>query len=163
MPLTRIDGLNLPPADPELLAAAPVPGGDDYVTQALAFINVYVPDEWNGLPVNFQSTFVNIVGCGDAFGADRCDPSLLPAFALELWGVPTSLPTTDPLNSEFVYQRFQKGIMHFSRATGFTQGLLIGDWLKRIMIGVDLSGDMGTDVRRSRFYAQYAPSRPLAL
>jgi hypothetical protein len=53
--------------------------------------------------------------------------------------------------------------MHFSRTTGATQGLLIGDWFKRIVIGVDLSSDIGTDVRRSRFFAQYAPSRPLAL
>ena len=163
LPISHIDGLSLPSADPELLGAAPLAGSDDYTTQALAFINVYVPDTWNGLNVNFQSTFLNSVTCADAFGADPCDQSQLPALALELWGLPTSLPTTDPLNSEFVYQRFQKGIMHFSRATGFTQGLLIGDWLKRIMIGVDLSADMGTDVRHSRFYAQYAPSRPLAL
>ena len=80
-----------------------------------------------------------------------------------LWGLPTSLPTVDPLNADFVYQRFQRGIMHFSHATGQTQGLLLGDWLKRVMIGVDLSPDIGADVRQSRFFAQYAPSRPLAL
>ena len=163
LPISRIDGLSLPTADPELLGAAPIPGSDDYATQALAFINLYVPDSWNGLPVNFQSTFLNTVTCADAFGTDPCDESLLPTFSLELWGLPTSLPTTDPLNTEFVYQRFQKGIMHFSRATGVTQGLLLGDWLKRVMIGVDLSADIGTDVRHSRFFAQYAPSRPLAL
>jgi hypothetical protein len=122
-----------------------------------------VPDEWNGLPVNFQSTFLNTVSCTEAFGSEPCDPSLLPAFALEVWGLPTSLPMSDPLNADFVYQRFQRGIMHFSRATGLTQGLLVGDWLKRIMIGVDLSADIGQEVRRSRFFAQYAPSRPLAL
>jgi hypothetical protein len=163
LPITKIDGLSLPPADPELLGAAPIPGSDNYATQALAFINIYVPDSWNGLNVNFQTTFLNTVTCADAFGGDPCDESELPAFALELWGLPTSLPTSDPLNADFVYQRFQKGVMHFSRATGFTQGLLLGDWLKRIMIGVDLSPDIGTDVRHSRFFAQYAPSRPLAL
>src|SRR5258708_19584144 len=134
LPISHIDGLSLPPADPELLGSAPIVGSDDYTTQALAFINVYVPDTWNGLNVNFQSTFVNSVTCADAFGADPCDQSQLPAFALELWGMPTSLPTTDPLNAEFVYQRFQKGIMHFSRATGITQGLLIADSLNRITI-----------------------------
>jgi len=163
LPISHIDGLSLPPADPELLGAAPIPSSEDYATQALAFVNLYVPDSWNGLPVNFQSTFINTVTCADAFGSDPCDESLLPVFALELWGLPTSLPTSDPLNTEFVYQRFQKGIMHFSRATGFTQGLLLGDWLKRVMIGVDLSADIGADVRHSRFFAQYAPSRPLAL
>jgi hypothetical protein len=163
LPITHIDGLNLPAADPDVVAAAPTPDSPDYVTQALAFINVYVPDDWNGLQVNFQSTFLNSVTCADAFGADPCDPSQLPALDLQLWGLPTSLPTTDPLNPDFVYQRFQRGIMHYARNTGLTQGLLIGDWLKRVIIGVDLSPDIGAEVRSSRFFAQYAPSRPLAL
>jgi hypothetical protein len=163
LPISRIDGLSLPPTDPELLGAAPSPADPDYATQSLAFINVVVPDEWNGLPINFQSTFLNTVTCADAFGNDPCDQSLLPAFALELWGLPTSLPTSDPLNAGFVYQRFQRGIMHFSRASGTTQGVLLGDWLKRVMIGVDVSPDVGDEIRHSRFFAQYAPSRPLAV
>jgi hypothetical protein len=163
LPITRIDGLNLPPVDPDVVASAPSLDAPDYVTQAQAFINVYAPDEWNGLQVNFQTTFLSSVTCADAFGSDPCDPSQLPALDLQLWGLPTSLPTSDPLNPDFVYQRFQRGIMHYSRATGLTQGLLIGDWLKRIMIGVDLTPDISADVRSSRYFAQYAPSRPLAL
>ncbi len=163
LPITGIDGLSLPADDPEMLGAAPIAGTDTYTADALTFVNIYVPDNWNGLNVNFQTTFLQSVTCADAFGADPCDESQLPASALELWGLPTSLPTSDPLNADFVYQRFQKGIMHFSRATGFTQGLLLGDWLKRVMVGVDLSADIGSDVRHSRFFAQYAPSRPLAL
>ncbi|MCA1644301.1 MAG: IPT/TIG domain-containing protein [Chloroflexi bacterium] len=164
LPISHIDGLSLPAADPDLIASAPVPSSPDYAIQALAFISLYVPDDWNGLPVNFQSTFLNTVTCADAFGAsDPCDQSALPALALELWGLPTSLPTSDPLNADFVYQRFERGIMHFSRASGRTQGLLLGDWLKRIMVGVDLSPDIDAAVRHSRMFAQYAPSRPLAL
>jgi hypothetical protein len=163
LPIAHIDGLNLPPTDADLIGSAPTTDSPDYAVQALSFISVYVPDEWNGLPVNFQTTFLNTVACVDAFGSDPCDDALLPVFALELWGLPTSLPTSDPVNADFIYQRFQRGIMHFSRATGLTQGLLLGDWFKRIMIGVDLSPDIGNDVRRSRFFAQYAPSRPLAL
>ena len=163
LPITHIDGLSLPGPDPDVVGSAPSPDAPDYVTQALAYINVYVPDTWNGLQVNFQTTFLNSVSCTDAFGADDCDPSMLPAFDLQIWGLPTSLPTSDPLNSDFVYQRFQRGIMHFSRTTGMTQGLLLGDWLKRVMIGVDLSPDLNSEVRQSRFFAQFAPSRPLAL
>jgi len=163
LPITHIDGLNLPPVDPDVVAAAPAPDVPDYVTQAQAFINVFVPDSWNGAQVNFQTTLLSSVTCADAFGSDPCDPSLLPGLDLELWGLPTSLPTSDPLNPDFVYQRFQRGIMHYSRVTGLTQGLLIGDWLKRIMIGVDLTPDIGVDVRRSPLFAQYAPSQPLAL
>jgi hypothetical protein len=163
LPVTHIDGLSVPAVDPDVVAAAPLPTDPDYASRALAFINVYVPDEWNGLAVNFQSTYLNTVTCADAFGSEACDPSLLPGFALEVWGLPTTLPMSDPLNPDFVYQRFQRGIMHFSRATGATQGLLIGDWLKRIMIGVDLSPDLSVEARGSRYFAQYAPSRPLAL
>jgi hypothetical protein len=163
LPITRIDGLTLPTTDPDLLGAAPPTDSPDYAGQALAFVNLYVQDDWNGLPVNFQSAFLNTVTCADAFGSDPCDPSSLAVEALELWGLPTSLPTSDPLNPDFVYQRFQRGIMHFSHASGRTQGLLLGDWLKRIMIGVDLSPDIDAAVRRSRFFAQYAPSRPLAI
>ena len=84
-------------------------------------------------------------------------------YALEIWGLPTSLPTSDPVNPEFVYQRFQRGILHYSRVTGLTQGLLVGDWFKRVLIGLDLSPDIGADVRGSRFFGQYAPTRPLGL
>ena len=118
-----------------------------------------MPDDWNGLPVNFQTTFLNTVTCADAFGADPCDPSPAAGFDLELWGLPTSLPTLDPLNPDFVYQRFQRGIMHFSRTTGLTQGLLLGDWFKRVMIGVDLSPDLE---RRGAPVALLRPVRPLA-
>jgi hypothetical protein len=163
LPITHIDGLSLPAEDPDLLAAAPSPDAPDYATQALAFVDVYVPDSWNGLPVNFQQTFLNTVTCTDAFGSDECDPTALPTLDLQMWGLPTSLPQSDPLNSDFVYQRFQRGIMHFSNVSGLTQGLLLGDWLKRVMIGVDLSPDLNSEVRQSRFYAQYAPSRPLAI
>src|SRR5579864_2172149 len=163
LPITHIDGLSLPAEDPDVLAAAPSPDTPDYLTQAQAFVNVYVPDNWNGLQVNFQSTFINTITCADAFGTDPCDPAQLPALDLQMWGLPTSLPTSDPLNSDFVYQRFQRGIMHFSRTSGLTKGLLLGDWLKRVMIGVDLSPDLNPEVRQSRFFAQYAPSQPLAL
>jgi hypothetical protein len=163
LPVTRFDGLSLPAADPDVIAAAPSPDDANYLTEALAYINVYVPDQWNGLAVNFQTTFLNSVTCADAFGTDPCDPNQLPGFDLQLWGLPTSLPTTDPLNSDFVYQRFERGIMHFSQSTGMTQGLLLGDWLKRVMIGTDLSPDISPEVRQSPFFAQYAPSRPLAL
>jgi hypothetical protein len=163
LPITHIDGLSLPAEDPDMLATSPSSDAPDYLTQALAFVNVFVPDTWNGLPVNFQATFLNTVTCADAFGSDPCDPSQLPAMDLQFWGLPTSLPMSDPLNSDFVYQRFQRGIMHFSRTTGLTQGLLLGDWFKRIMIGVDLSPDLNPEVRQSRFFAQYAPSQPLAI
>ena len=163
LPITRMDGLSLPPNDPELRAAAPQPISPDYLSEALSFTSAYVPDEWNGLPVNFQTTFLETVKCADAFGDEPCDPSQIAAMALDVWGLPTSQPTQDPLNNDFVYQRFERGIMHFSRATGLTQGLLVGDWFKRIMVGINLAPDLGPEVLGSPFYAQFMPSRPLGL
>src|SRR5579859_2676771 len=49
LPVTHIDGLSLPAADPDLLASVPTVDSADYTTQSLAFVNTYVPDNWNGL------------------------------------------------------------------------------------------------------------------
>src|SRR5207302_5189277 len=69
--------------------------------------------------VNFGRTF---------FGAALSDN---PLIALEVWGAPISLPRRDPTNGNFIYQRFQRGIMHFDATTGRTQALLLADYLKR--------------------------------
>src|SRR5919109_1658772 len=71
LPITHIDGLSLPDIDPDLQASAPTPDDPDYLSHALSFISVYVPDDWNGLPVNFQATFMDTVTCAD-LGADSC-------------------------------------------------------------------------------------------
>ncbi len=163
LPVTHIDGLNLPAVDPDLVGAAPPLNSPEYLNQALSYVSAYVPDVWEEAPVNFQTTYLESVACADAFANEPCDPSQLAAFAFEVWGLPTSLPMTDPQNADFVYQRFERGIMHFSRATGLTQGLLVGDWLKRVLIGLNLSPDVDQAVLSSRLYNQFAPSRPLGL
>src|SRR6266542_1683865 len=163
LPVTHIDGLNLPAVDPDLVGAAPPLNSPEYLNQALSYVSAYVPDVWEEAPVNFQTTYLESVACADAFANEPCDPSQLAAFAFEVWGLPTSLPMTDPQNADFVYQRFERGIMHFSRATGLTQGLLVGDWFKRIMVGINLAPDLGPEVLGSPFYAQFMPSRPLGL
>jgi hypothetical protein len=164
LPVTHFDGLNLPPPDPGLIASAPSPLDPDYLAQALAFIDQAVPDDWQGRQVNFHATFLGAVSCADAFGPDEaCDTALLPAFGLEIWGLPTSRPMVDPNNDEFVYQRFQRGVMHYSASTGLTQGVLLGDWFKRVLLGSQVPADALKDLRGSRFLGQYAPNRPLGL
>src|SRR5688500_12241330 len=77
LPSSRIDGLTLPAVDLELLANAPHIDSPDYVSQGLAFVNAYVPDQWEGAQVNYLSTYLNTVTCADAFGPDpaACDSS----------------------------------------------------------------------------------------
>ncbi|HET6318873.1 MAG TPA: cellulase family glycosylhydrolase [Chloroflexota bacterium] len=163
MPYTRINGSTFPAADPIVVRQAPSPDQSDYITRVLAFIREFAPDFWGGQLVSFQQTFLNTVLYEEAFPNREIGPGIMPSINLELWGVPTSLPASDPANGNFIYLRFQRGIMHFDAATGITQGLLLADYLKAIITGVNLPGDLEAQARASRFYRQYDPRRPQGL
>ena len=99
-----LDGLTVPPADPALVFVAPTPDQPNYAARLDAFVEVTVPDAWNGQPVEFLSTW------NDNGGAD-------------VLGVPTSMPKADPNNPNFVYQRFQNGLLFFNASDGTTSVL----------------------------------------
>ena len=163
MPYTRINGSVFPATNPAVIAGAPDPASPNYANQVIAFVGANAPDTWNGLPVNFDQTFNNTVRYEEAFPDRAAPPTLMPGINLELWGVPTSQPAYDPTNSGFVYQRFQRGIMHYDSATNLTQGLLLADYLKAILTGQNLPPDLEQDARSSRFYRQYSTTAPLGL
>jgi hypothetical protein len=98
-----LDGLSVPQADPALMFVAPTPDQPNYDARLQAFVEITVPDTWNGMPVQFLST-LNDIG-----------PDVL--------GVPTSAPKADPNNPNFVYQRFQNGLL-FYNATDDTTSVL---------------------------------------
>jgi hypothetical protein len=52
LPYQYVDGLTLPTADVALRTGAPSRNSPTYLDDAQAFIEQYVPDTWNGLPVN---------------------------------------------------------------------------------------------------------------
>jgi hypothetical protein len=87
-------------------------------------------------------------------------PAIVALVNLELWGFPTSQPALDPNNASFVYQRFQRGIMHYDHTTGATGGILLGDWFKTAITGVDLPPDLAAQLQGSRFLRQYCPGQP---
>ncbi len=155
LPYTRINGSTFPAADPQLLSAAPSPSDPDFANKALDFVRQNAPDNWNGMQTNFYSTFVNTVSYQDAFPNGGADPGLMPLINLEIWGLPTSQPTPDPNNNNFVYLRFQRGIMHFDKTTGLTQGILLGDYLKSVITGQNLPGDLAQEAQGSKLYLQY--------
>ncbi|HEV2123573.1 MAG TPA: cellulase family glycosylhydrolase, partial [Chloroflexota bacterium] len=159
MPYTHINGSVFPAASPTVLAGAPAPGSPDYAEQVLDFVRAHAPDTWQGQPVNFSQTFQNTVRYEEAFPNREIGPGIMPTVNLELWGVPTSEPAPDPTNAGFVYLRFQRGIMHYDAASGATQGLLLADYLKAILTGLNLPPDLKDQARASRFYRQYNPSR----
>ncbi len=159
MPYTRINFSTFPAPERQLIDSAPSPLEPDYGLKAIAFVEANVPDEWEGMAVGFHRAFLSTVRYEDAYPNGDGDAGLLPLLDLELWGLPTSRPAPDPDNDSFVYQRFQRGIMHYDATTGATQGLLLADYLKSIMTGQNLPPDLAEQASGSRFYLQYAPAK----
>jgi hypothetical protein len=158
LPYTSFNSSIVPPPQRQLLDWAPSPADPDYARKAVAFVQSHAPDQWEGLPVNFGRTFMSSVKYEDAFPTGGGEPTLLPLLNLERWGLPTSPPTRDPNNGNFVYQRFQRGIMHYDVSSGATQGLLLGDYFKAVITGQNLPPDLENDAQGSPFYRQYDPN-----
>jgi hypothetical protein len=85
---------------------------------------------------------------------------------LEMLGAPTSNPMPDPTNSNFIYLRFQRGILHFqgcdAQGNPITEGILLGDWFKSVITGKNLPADLEAEAKadNSPFLRQYDPSKP---
>jgi hypothetical protein len=101
-----LDGLTIPAVDPALVFVAPTPDQPNYDARLQAFLSATVPDAWNGQPVQFLST-LNDTG-------------------VDVLGLPTSEPAADPHNPQFVYQRFQNGVLFYNAADGSTSILPLG-------------------------------------
>jgi hypothetical protein len=121
-PYTQVNGSIFPAADSALKAVTPQVTDPAYPGAILAFVAANAPDVFNGQPVNFGSTFFGTVG-PDAAGTD--EPGVLGLLDLEVWGAPISRPAADPNNPNFIYQRFQRGIMHYDAGCGCTQSILL--------------------------------------
>ena len=161
MPYTKINGSTYPAPDPAVVAATPPVSDPNYNTAIIAFTQQVAPDTFEGQPVNYYTTFSTTVTCDDAFPNQPCQDNLLPGLNLQIWGAPTSNPTYDPTNHNFIYQRFQRSIMHYDATCQCTQGLLLADYFKSIITGENLPLDLDAEARTSIYYKQYDPSKPL--
>ncbi|HEY3057785.1 MAG TPA: hypothetical protein VGL99_02310 [Chloroflexota bacterium] len=139
-PYTRVNGSVFPGPDDAMKASTPPVSDPDYADKMNAFIAANVPDNAMGQPVNFNATFNTLGG-------------------LTIWGAPISQPTPDPSNANFVYQRFQRGIMHFIAGQG-TESVLLADYLKAILLNQNVPPDLAEQSRESRYLAQYCPGNP---
>jgi hypothetical protein len=155
LPYTSFNFATFPAFDPALVASAP-PATDAAGT--LAFVQAHAPNSFAGFPVNFYQTFLNTVPASVVFPNGGGNPVLLPGFDLEMWGIPTSQPMQDPNNHNFVYLRWQRGIMHFSASCNCTQGILLADYLKSILTGQNLPADLAQESQNSPFSHQYDPN-----
>jgi hypothetical protein len=138
-PYTTVNGSTFPAADPTLKNNTPQVGSPTYATDITNFIQQNVPDTVAGQPVNFQQHF-NTTG------------------GLTIWGAPISQPAPDPANGNFIYQRFQRGIMHYIAGTG-TESILLADYLKDILMGQNLPADLQAQSQESKYFAQYCPGQ----
>jgi hypothetical protein len=152
-PYTRVNGSSLPGVDATLKAQTPLPGSPGYATAIVDFVRANTPDAFEGQPVGFGRTYFGLITAQQA-GSDD------PLFDLEVWGAPISRPQRDPSNGNFVYQRFQRGIMHYDGTPGHTFGLLLADYLKAIMRDRELPADLREAAKGNRFFAQYCVGAP---
>jgi hypothetical protein len=155
---SQVNGSLFPEPSADLKQATPRADDPGYATAILDFVRANTPDTWQGRAVNFQQTYFGAVTPEQA-GTDN--PDILGLLALEVWGAPISPPAADPNNEDFVYQRFQRGIMHYDAATGATRGLLLAYYLKQVLRNDPaLPRDLRLQSRDGALYAQYCPDEP---
>lgn len=150
----RFGGLTIPAVDHSLASTAPQVGSAGYASTVRAFIREHVPNRWQHEDVGFLREYL-------AAAPPGIPAHLRELAALEIWGLPLSRPDPDPANTSFVYQRFQRGVMHFDAVSGATGGLLLGDHLKSLITGERLSASLAAAASASPLLRQYAPGLPL--
>jgi len=163
MPVTRINGSVFPPEDPALVGATPKVGSPEYASEMVAFTQQNIPNEFEGKPVGFASSFDATIDLATAFPNGGGNAALKPLLALEIWGAPTSRPMRDPGNPTFVYQRFQRAIMHYREACACTERILLADWFKNVITGQNVPDDLAQQMFDSPFKNQWAPGSPSGL
>ena len=154
MPYNQINFSTFPAHDPNVASQAPAPNTPNYGEAVLAHVRRVAPETFEGMPVRFYSTFNTTVPTSEG------DPDIRALLNLEIWGFPTSNPAADPTNHNFVYQRFQRGILHYDHTNRVTRGILLSDYFKSIITGRDLPLDLATQAAGSRFFQQYCPGNP---
>ena len=158
MPMTRVNQSQFPANDPQIAAQAPQTNSPTYAQDVVQFVQRVSPNAFNNQPVRFFDTFNGTVPADIAFGGGAPNPGLLTLLNLEIWGLPTSNPQPDPGNGGFIYQRYQRGIMHFDASCNCTQGILVGEYFKAVLTGRNLPPDLSAKMQSSKYLCQYNSS-----
>jgi hypothetical protein len=136
VPYTHLNGLSVPAADPAIAFVAPSPDQPNYPARLQVYLQATVPDTFNGQPVGFFSTFLNQGGAA-------------------VWGLPTSSPAVDPANPNFIYQRFQNGILFYDASSASTQALPLGEYLKDILTAQNMPADLASEATGTSLLGMY--------
>jgi hypothetical protein len=108
--------------------------------------------------VRFRQAYFDAVSRESA-GTEEA--GILALLAIEVWGLPTSPPTTQPGTPVVVQQRFQRGIVRYDSASGRTAWLPLADFLKQLLRNdPTLPRDLWLQGRDGRLFAQYCPEEP---
>lgn len=126
LPYQRFDGLTVPAIDPALAFITPSPEQPNYAARLGAYLGAAV------------------------------SPNFSAIYAADVWGLPTSAPRADPNNPNFVYQRFQNGVLLADLTSGSVGPLPLGTYLKAILTGQDLPPDLATEAATSPLFKQFA-------
>jgi hypothetical protein len=137
LPYTSLAGLTLPAASAPTAFVAPTPDQPNYMARLQVFVQALVMEP-------FLATY-------NASGG------------MAVWGLPTSGPTADPHNPNFVYQRFQNGILFYDASAGTTRVLPLGSYFKDLLTGQNLPADLASEAAGSALLGQYAATQPNAL
>ena len=132
LPFKGFDGLTVPVEDPAVSFVAPNPDQPNYAARLGAYLSATV------------------------------SPRVASAYAADVWGLPTSNLKADPNNPNFVYQRFQNGILMADLSTGSVGPLAMGSYLKAVLTGQNLPADLASEAASSTLYKLLATDEALA-
>jgi hypothetical protein len=137
LPYTSLAGLTVPAANPADAFVAPTPDQSNYTARLQVYIQAMVTEP-------FLRTYNTSGGTA-------------------VWQLPTSTATADPHNPNFVYQRFQTGILFYDATAGTTQALPLGSYLANLLTGQNLPADLAAEAPGSPLLGQYDASQPNSL
>ncbi len=172
LPFNAYGDFWLPDPDGEVLANAPDPALPNFGDASQEFVRVYAAEDFDNNPTRFYTTFLGTVLFREAFFDGRGDPSLVPGFSLEIWGLPTTTanylvlryepdpdggPDVPVVDRAIVVQRFQRGIMRYDAASQRTAGIPLGVYLRAVMTGEALPDLAQVAAETTPLWALYNP------
>jgi hypothetical protein len=125
LPFSAFDGLSVPGIDPAVSFVAPKPDQANYAARLAAYLTATV------------------------------SPRLTSVYASDVWGMPTSTLKADPHNPNFVYQRFENGILMADLSTGSAGPLAMGSYFKAVLTGQNVPADLAAEAATSPFYKRF--------
>jgi hypothetical protein len=129
LPYTSFEGLTVPAADGATAFVSPTPDQPNYPARLQVFLQTIIPNQ-------LMSTFTSTGGTS-------------------VWGLPTSAARSDPNNPNFIYQRFQNGILFYDASSGTAQPLPLGQYLQNVLTAQNLPADLASEASSSPLLGQF--------